>query len=180
MLKKKLLLLFLVAVFAACSGDKKVEKPLNSTVFIEQKLNGYLAENADWAVEESESEATDKFKRQAIKWSNEPDFLKDMPLQLANIKDTVVSEQAVKLVVFKNFKDASRPENSLLNDIGLEINGIFSVDQIKNLEVDKKYTLKGMLFKQGKRADVNISVSAEKPFYNLGTYTFWNVETKAL
>jgi ABC-type glycerol-3-phosphate transport system substrate-binding protein len=180
MLKKKLFLLFLVAVFAACSGDKKAEQPLNSTVFIEQKLNGYLAENADWAVEESESEATDKFKRQAIKWSNEPDFLKDMPLQLTAIKDTVISEQAVKLVVFKNFKDASRLENSLLNDIGLQINGIFSADQIKDFAMDKKYTLKGMLFKQGKRADVKVSVSDEKPFYNIGTYTFWNLETKAL
>ncbi|MES2448352.1 MAG: hypothetical protein V4546_14290 [Bacteroidota bacterium] len=180
MLKKKLFLLFIVAAFAACSADKKGGQSLNSTVFIEQKLNGYLAENADWVVEESESEATDKFKRQAIKWSNEPDFLKDMPLQLIAIKDTVVSEQAVKLIVFKSFKDASRPENYLLNDIGLQINGIFSADQIKDLGVDKKYTLKGMLFKQGKRADVNVSVSAEKPFYNIGTYTFWNLETKAL
>lgn len=177
---KKVLLLFVVALFAACSGEKKVNQPIKSNVFVEQKLSEYLAGNADWVVEETESEATDKFKRQAIKWSNETDFLKEMPLQLKAIKDTVVSEQDVKLVTFKSFKDASRPESSLLNDIGLEINGIFSADQIKGLAIDKKYTLKGMLFKQGKRADVKVDVSNGKAFYMLGRYTFWNLEPKAL
>lgn len=177
---RKILLLFVVVAFAACSGEKKVNQPIKSAVFIEQKLSEYLVENADWVVEESESEATDKFKRQAIKWSNETDFLKEMPLQLKEIKDTLVSEQAVKLVTFKSFKDASRPENSLLNNIGLEINGIFSADQIKGLEIDKKYTLKGMLFKQGKRADVKVDVTNESPFYMLGRFTFWNLEAKAL
>lgn len=177
---KKVLLLLVIVVFAACSGEKKVQEAVKSNVFIEQKLAEYLAGNADWVVKDTESETTDKFKRQAIKWSNELDFLKEMPLQLKEIKDTVVSEQAVKLVTFKSFKDSSRPENSLLNDIGLEINGIFSNEQIKGLAVDGKYTLNGMLFKQGKRADVKVDVSNEKPFYMLGRYSFWNIEAKAL
>lgn len=177
---KKILSLIFVAVFAGCSGEKKVDESFKSNVFIEQKLGEYLAGNENWDVKETESEATDKFKRQAIKWSNEPDFLKEMPLQLKAIKDTVVSEQTVKLLSFKSFRDKSRQKKSLLNDMGLEINGIFSVEQIKGLTIDGKYTLKGMLFKQGKRADVKVDVSDEKPFYMLGTYTFWNLETKTL
>ena len=177
---KKVLVIMFVAVFAACSGEKKVEKPLNSTVFIEQKVYEYLEANKNWNVKENDAEATGKFKRQAIKWSNEPDFLKEMPLQLINIKDTTISEQAVKVAVFKSFMDADRTNTTLLNIIQLEINGIFSVDEAKDLQLNKKYTLKGMLYKQGKRADVSFISEGEPGLFNLGKYTFWNIEAKAL
>jgi hypothetical protein len=177
---KKVLVIMFVAVFAACSGEKKVEKPFNSTVFIEQKIYEYLEANKNWDVKENDAEATDKFKRQAIKWSNEPDFLKEMPLQLINIKDTTISEQAVKVAVFKSFMDADRTNTTLLNIIQLEINGIFSVDEAKDLQINKKYTLKGMLYKQGKRADVNFIENGEPGLFNIGKYTFWNIEAKAL
>ena len=178
---KKLLVLMLVAVFAACSGEKKVEKPLNSTVFVEQKLSQFFAENPDWTKDATtEAKTIDKFKRQVIKWSNEPDFLQDLPLQVKNIADSTVSDQQVKIVVFKNFIDTTRAKESLLNDIEIEIKGIFSTDQIKNIELDKKYKLKGMLYKQGKRADVSFNPRAERPSYFLGKYTFWNLEAKPL
>ena len=123
---KKVLVLMFVAVFAACSGEKKVEKPLNSTVFIEQKLSQFFAENPDWTKDATtEAETMDKFKRQVIKWSNEPDFLKDIPLQVKSISDTTISDQSVKMIVFKTFTDEARAKESLLNDLELEITGIF-------------------------------------------------------
>ena len=179
---KKLFLLFVAATFVACSSEeKKVDQPINSTVFVEQKLSEFIVENPGWTKDLAvEAETTDKFKRQVIKWSNETDFLKDMPLQVKSISDTTISDQSVKMVVFKTFTDAARAKESLLNDLQLEITGIFSADQVKDLEIDKKYTLKGMLYKQGKRGDVSFNPKAESHFYSLGKYTFWNVEAKPL
>jgi hypothetical protein len=55
-----------------------------------------------------------------------------------------------------------------------------SVDQVANLTLQKKYTLKGMVYKQGKRGDVKFIHSGEEPIYSLGKYTFWNIAAKAI
>ncbi|TKB99859.1 hypothetical protein [Pedobacter cryotolerans] len=167
---KKVLILMFVAFFAACSGEKEVE---NSGVFIEQKLNEFISQNPDWANDETiNEEITDKFKRQAIKWSNEPDFLKGMPLQLERIVDTTESGQAVKMAHFKTFNDKVRPEGSLLNYVNLQIKGIVSDEQADQLKVENKYFLTGNLQRQGKRADVKFVKVSDFKGYDIGSYTF--------
>lgn len=175
---KKLMYFVMAVVLFACS-----EKPkgADSKIFLEKEINSFIESNPQWTKNvNSETEITTKFKHKLINLSNEPNFLADFPLQLTKISDTIVSEQPVKIVTFKSFKDASRPKETLLNDLELEINGIFSTDQVKSLELNKKYTLKGMLYKQGKRADVKFSHAGETPVYTLGKYTFWNLEAKPL
>ena len=49
---------------------------------------------------------------------------------------------------------------------------ILNEAQIKDLAVDKKYTLTGTLHTQGKRKDVNFVHVADFKGYNLGHYTF--------
>lgn len=167
---KKLMLIFLVA-FAACSNKKP--KDTQSNIFIEQQLSVFIADNPDWTKDEAaEEETTEKFKHKLINLSNEADFLNNMPLQLKEIRDTVIKEQSLKMATFKAYGDTSRHENPLLNLIQLEIYGIVSEDQVKNLTPNKNYQLKGTLYKQGKRADVKFIHVADFKGYDLGKYTF--------
>jgi hypothetical protein len=169
--------LMAVALFA-CS-----EKPkgLDSKIFLEKEVSDFINLNPDWTKNvNTEADATEKFKHKMINLSNEPNFLTDFPLQLTAILDTTVSDQAVKMGVFKSFKDATRPKESLLNNLELEIRGIMPADQAAGLSIDKKYIVKGMLFKQGKRADVKFFHGAETPIYTLGKYTFWNIQVKGI
>lgn len=175
---KKVIYFVMAIVLFACS-----EKPkdFDSKIFLEKEVNSFIESNPQWTKNvNSETEITTKFKHKLINLSNEPNFLADFPLQLTKISDTIVSEQVVKIATFKSFEDAARPKETLLNGLKLEILGIFSTDQAKSLEVNKKYTLKGMLYKQGKRADVKFDHAGETPIYTLGKYTFWNLEAKLL
>lgn len=165
-------------VLFACSEKRKGS---DSKIFLEKAVSDFIEVNPQWTKNvNNEADVTDKFKHKMINLSNEATFLANFPLQLASISDSTVSDQAVKVATFTSFKDTTRPKESLLNDLELEIRGIMSVDQVTNLKVDQKYTLKGMLYKQGKRADVKFFHGAATPVYTLGKYTFWNIEVKPL
>lgn len=168
---KNIVLLLFSIVLVSCSNDKPVET--KSELFIEQRLSNFIADNPDWTKDETtEAATTDKFKRQAIKWSNETGFLNDMPLQLKRIADTTESGQAVKMAHFRTFNDKNRPAESLLNYINLHIKGIVSDEQAKQLQVENKYTLTGNLQRQGKRADVKFIKVSDFKGYDIGSYTF--------
>lgn len=170
---------FLMAItLFACS---ETPKGSDSKIFTEKEVSNFIKLNPDWTKNvNTEADATEKFQHKMINLSNEADFLTDFPLQLTSISDSTVSNQPVKVAVFKSFEDAARPKESLLNSIALEIRGIMAADQAANLTVDKKYTLKGMLYKQGKRADVKFFHGGETPIYTIGKYTFWNIVAKAI
>lgn len=164
---KKLLALFLVVLLFSCSTKPKDPQ---MAVFVEEKLAAFIDNNPDW--ENNEAEVTDKFKHRVINWSNEADFLKNMPLQLKAIVDTVESGQVVKMAHFDSFVDKNRNQESLLNHLQLHIKGIVSDAQIKQLQIGAKYILNGSLQRQGKRADVKFVKLAAGHTYDLGSYTF--------
>jgi hypothetical protein len=170
--------LFIAIAFVACTENPK---GFESKIFTEKEVSDFIRVNPNWTKNENmEAETTEKFKHKMINLSNEPKFLEDFPLQLTAILDSTVSDQAVKVAVFKGFKDAARPKESLLNNLELEIRGIMSIDQVTNLVLQKKYTLKGMVYKQGKRGDVKFTHTGEEPIYSLGKYTFWNIAVKGM
>lgn len=168
---KNLVLLIAVAFFVSCS-PKEAEK-VKTQIFIEQQLSDFIASNPDWTKDETtEKETTEKFKHKLINLSNEADFLKDMPLQLKEVKDTAINEIRTKIATFKAYGDTSRAKSSLLNYVQLHITGIISAAQSTELVVDKKYTISGTLHKQGKRGDVKFIHVADFKGYDLGRYTF--------
>jgi hypothetical protein len=168
---KKIALLFAIALLISCA-PKEAEK-VSSQIFIEQNLKEFIANNPDWTKDEAiEKETTEKFKHKLINLSNEADFLKDMPLQLKEIKDTSINEIRTKIGTFKAYGDTTRQETSLLNYLQLHITGIISPEQSTELTVGKKYTLSGTLHKQGKRGDVKFIHVADFRGYDLGKYTF--------
>lgn len=178
---RKLVLILSVAVLAACSGKKAEEKKNNSNVFIEQKLNEFIAAHPDWTKDERTLDTTgDSFKRWAIRLSNEQAFLKDMPLQLKSLTDTLVSGQTFKLAKFVGYNDNTRPKESLLNYIQVQINGIMPDDIVKTVALGKKYTITGNLYKQGKRADVKFINVSDFKGYDVGKYTFSITSVKPL
>lgn len=164
--------LILLMFLFSCSDQKQTEE-IKSNVVIEKKLNDFINQHKKW-VENNEAnpETTDKFQREVIHWSNEPDFLQNMPLQVETVKDTVESGQPVKVAVFTGYSDSTRPLNSLLNYIQLTVNGIISDTQAKQLEKGQNYTVQGNLQRQGKRADVKYIQVADFRGYDLGKYTF--------
>lgn len=167
---KKLMLIYVVVLFASCTEKKA--KEVQSSTFLEQKLSEFIADNPDWTKDEAtEKETTEKFKHKLINLSNDANFLKDMPLQLKEIKDTSINEIRTKIATFKAYNDTSRHE-ALLNYIQLQITGIVSETQIKELMVDKKYTITGTLHTQGKRKDIKFIKVADFKGYDLGKYTF--------
>ena len=165
---KNLIVLFLTLTLFSCSNKKS--KDPQKTVFLEEKLAAFIDANPDW--EENEAEVTDKFKHKAIHWSNEADFLKNMPLRLQKIVDTTESGQAVKMAHFNAFLDDKRNEESLLNHMQLHIKGIVSESQVARLKIGAAYLLSGSLQRQGKRADVKFIKLADANNYHLGSYTF--------
>lgn len=168
---KNLLFLFVVVALASCS-PKEAEK-VQPKIFIEQQLSEFIESNPDWTKDEAtEKETTEKFKHKLINLSNEPDFLKDMPLQLKEVKDTSINEIRTKIATFKAYGDTSRADNSLLNYMQLQVTGIVSSNQVNELKVDQKYMLTGTLHKQGKRADVKFIHVSDFKGYDLGKYTF--------
>lgn len=180
-MKKIALVLFAAAILAACSNKKATESTNNSTIFIEQKVSEFVADHPDWTKDQATQDATtDKFKHWAINLSNDPAFLKDMPLKLKKLTDTVVSGQTFKLATFVGYSDKARPQESLLNYIQLQINGIMPDDIVKTVSLDKNYTLSGNLYKQGKRADVKFVNVADFKGYDIGKYTFSITSVKPL
>ncbi len=168
---KKLAFLFLAIAFASCSNEKP--KEVSSGIFLEDQLKDFIASNPDWTKDEAkEKEITEKFKHKMINLSNEADFLKDMPLKLEAVKDTVINEQETKMAIFKAYGDTSRNKSSLLNYMQLQVSGIVSDAQLAKLPVQKNYTITGTLYKQGKRADVKFIHVADFNGYDLGKYTF--------
>jgi len=170
-MKKSIVILFAVFILGACS-QKKAET-VQSKIFIEQQLKDFIASHPDWTKDEAtEKETTEKFKHKLINLSNEADFLKDMPLQLKEVKDTSINEIRTKIAKFTAYGDTSRTESSLLNYVQLEIKGIVNQNQVNELQVDKKYLISGTLHKQGKRADVKYIHVSEFKGYDLGKYIF--------
>ncbi|HTM98075.1 MAG TPA: hypothetical protein VL088_05005 [Pedobacter sp.] len=168
---KKLIFLFAIALLIACAP--KEAETVKTQIFLEQKLSEFIAGNPDWTKDEAtEKETTEKFKHKLINLSNEADFLKDMPLQLKEIKDTSINEIRTKIATFKAYGDTSRNKTSLLNYVQLQITGIISDAQSNELKVAKKYTISGSLHKQGKRGDVKFIHVADFKGYDLGKYTF--------
>lgn len=168
---KGLAFLLAVGLFTSCAS-KEVEK-VQSKIFLEQHLQEFIVNNPDWAKDDAtEKETTEKFKHKMINLSNEPDFLKDMPLKLISVKDTSINEIRTKIATFKAYGDTSRSESSLLNYMQLQIDGIVTQKQASELNVDQNYKIKGSLHKQGKRADVKFIHVAEFKGYDLGKYTF--------
>lgn len=164
---------YLMALVFLASCASKEEKKVESTIYIEKQLADFINANPDWVKDEAtEKETTEKFQRKLINLSNEVSFLDDMPLQLNEIKDTVYNEIRTKIGKFKNYGDTTRAKSSLLNFMQLEVIGLVSPEQADSLVVGKHYTLKGTLYKQGKRGDVKFIHVADFKGYDLGKYTF--------
>jgi hypothetical protein len=143
-MKKIFLSAFVVAsMFAACTSSDKIETPVASNVFIENKVNEFVKQHPEWTNTDGVSdEITDKFQHEVKRWSNEEDFLKGMPLQLKGLRDTLMSGQTFKIGTFTELK------------------------------VDGKYNIEGMMYRQGSRKDVKIISVADFKGYDLGKYTF--------
>jgi len=170
MMKK---ILFCCVVFAFFSCSNAQPETVGENIFLEQQVKDFIAAHPDWSTDETtKSATTDKFKHQVINWSNEPNFLENMPLQLKAIIDTSINEQSLKIAKFNAYNDKTRIDGSLLNVLQLEILGIVSPTQIKDLTVGKNYTLSGTLYKQGKRAAIQFIEVADFKGYHLGKYTF--------
>lgn len=170
---KKIYLLFVVAAFAACTSSPSKQEVPASTVFVEQKVNEFIAANPDWTKDETTQEATtEKFKHAVINWSNEPNFLQDMPFQLKALRDTLLNETNFKIATFVGYNDNMRASGSTLNYIQLQIDGIVPPDLEKDLTLTNKYTITGNMYKQGKRGDVKFISVADFKGYDLGKYLF--------
>ncbi len=168
---KKVLFIAAIAILASCANkEAQVGK---DSIFIEQNVSEFIENNPDWAKNETiERETTEKFKHKMINLSNDSSFLKGMPLQLKEVKDTSINEIRTKIATFKAFSDKKRAEGSLLNYLQLHITGVVNSTQVQELVVGKQYTLEGTLHTQGKRKDVQFIHVADFKGYDLGKYTF--------
>ncbi|MFA6278315.1 MAG: hypothetical protein WC622_16320 [Pedobacter sp.] len=184
-MKAKGLILFiaLLVVLLGCTNEQKTETKITyqSKIFIEQSLIDYVNKNPELNSEDSViyAEALDKFQREIKGLSNNIDFLADFPLQATNIRDTVMGTQSFKIATFETYTDLLRDKGSLLNRMELRINGIFQFDhEAKGLVLGGKYYLKALIYKQGKRADVNYYKKSDGSIYVLGVYPMQVKELK--
>lgn len=169
---KKAFLFFIAAAAISCTNKPK-EEAVVSNIFIEQKVSEFVAKYPEWtAGGNTNEEITDKFQHEVKRWSNETDFLKGMPLQLKEVRDTTVSGQDLKLGTFTGYNDNTRPSGSVLNYIQVRVDGILPPDIAQEVKVDGKYTLEAMLYAQGSRKDVKVINVADFKGYDLGKYTF--------
>lgn len=172
-MKNKFLLFASVALFAACGRGAATDEKVKADIFIEGKLNGFIAQNPTWtSSEHADDDITEKFKREVIRWSNEEQFLNELPLQLVGVRDSLISDQAVKIASFTCYNDNTRPLGSVLNFMQLQVDGIMTPDVASSLTVKQHYYLTGMMYKQGKRADVKVIKVADFKGYDLGKYLF--------
>lgn len=178
---KRLFLILIAAVAVSCTSNQPKEAAATSNVFVEQKVNEFIAQHPEWTSgETANEEITEKFKREVIRWSNEEQFLNEMPMQFKGLRDTLLNGQGFKIATFTGYNDNTRPSGSVLNYIQLQIDGIVPNDLLKDLNKDKNYHLTGMLYKQGKRADVKVIKVADFKGYDLGKYTFSITKVKPL
>lgn len=183
--KKFLLLAMLFPLLVACAGKQKAEEKITyqSKIFTEQYLINYINENPDLNSNDSleYDVALDQFQKEIKGLSNHADFLVDFPLQATNIRDTTMGTQRFTIATFETFKDNLRDELSLLNSIELRINGIFQfAEQAKGLALGGHYYLKAMIYKQGKRKDVNFYKKDTGSIYILGVYPMAVKELKQI
>lgn len=173
--KISILFLSLVTILLGCSKPKpKIEKiTYQSKIFLENRLIEYVNKSIGLHSDDSLkfSLALDSFQRHIKGLSNNIDFLTEFPLQATNIRDTLMGDQLFKMATFETYTDISRPKESILNRMHLRINGIFQfIDEAQGLELGGKYYLKSMIYKQGKRADVNYYKKTGGNIYVLGVY----------
>ncbi|RZL44826.1 MAG: hypothetical protein EOP00_18940 [Pedobacter sp.] len=177
-MKCKFSILF-IALFTILLGCKGKQKPkieqikYQSKIFLENRLIEYL--NKSEGLQSPDSlkfvKALDSFQRHVKGLSNNVDFLTEFPLQATNIRDTLIGEKLFKMATFETYTDPLRPKESLLNRMKLKVNGIFQfIDESQGLVLGGKYYLISMLYKQGKRADVNYYKKAGGNIYVLGVY----------
>jgi len=166
--------LFFVAIVAvSCTNSQTKEAPTASNIFIEQEVSEFVAQHPEWTNgENTNEEITDKFQHEVKRWSNEQDFLNGMPLQLKDLRDTLLNGTDFKIGTFIGYNDNTRPSGSILNYIQVRIDGILSPEQAQQVKQDGKYTLEGILYKQGSRKDVKLISVADFKGYDLGKYTF--------
>lgn len=166
--------LTVVIILFGCSGKSSSDKiTYQSKIFIEQSLIDYLNRNPDLSSSDSakQTDAVDKFKRKVKVLSNEADFLKNFPVQAVDVRDTLMGDRNFIIATFIGYHDEFRDKNSLLNNMQIRINGIFQFpSQARGLVVGGRYYLKSMLYKQGKRADINYYKNENGAIYNLGVY----------
>ncbi len=168
-----------VLLALACSAPK--EQKVESTIYLERELAEFVAIHPNWnADEDTEKRITEKFRHRVINWSNEESFLEGLPFKYKKLVDSNVNGKDVKLAYFETFSDSTRAENSLLNVMQLQIKGIVSEAQLKDLTLDRAYYLKGHLFKQGKRAQIQYIEVGQFKGYSLGSYIFNIFETKVI
>ncbi len=174
MKKIVLITLFILTAFGCSQPHSEIEKiTYKSRIFLEQNLIDYINKNPDLNSKDSikRIEALNKFQKNIKGLSNDIDFLTDFPLEATNIRDTLMGGQSFKMATFETYVDKTRDKASLLNHIRLRINGIFQFsDQFLGLELGKRYCLKSMIYKQGKRADINYYLDKDAPVYVLGVY----------
>ena len=178
-------MVLMVSLFVACAGEKKAETKITyqSKIFTEQFLIDYVNENQDLNSDDSLTfaNAFEKFQKDIKGLSNNADFLVDFPLQATNIRDTVMGTQSFKMATFETYIDPLRDKNSLLNKMQLRVNGIFQFPyQASGLAFGGKYYLKAMIYKQGKRKDVNFYKKDGGSVYNLGVYPMAVKELKPI
>jgi len=170
-----IIVIALFVVLLGCNNEQKSDAKITyqSKIFIEQSLIDYVNKNPELNSEDSViyAEALDKFQREIKGLSNHIDFLVDFPLQATNIRDTVMGTKSFKIATFETYTDLLRDKESLLNRMKLRINGIFQFDDEANgLVLGGKYYLKALIYKQGKRADVNYYKKPDGSIYVLGVY----------
>ncbi len=165
---KKVFFLLISVVLLSCTNEKP--KGAESTIYTEKQVSDFIKAYPTWTT--ADSETTEKFKHRMINLSNEDDFLKGMPFKLTAIQDSTFSGQSIKIAVFNTYKDDTRNDKSLLNDLNLQIAGIVSDAQIRKLKIDQEYEISGTMYKQGKRASVNLIESNQAKTYLLGKYAF--------
>jgi hypothetical protein len=172
-MKRIFLLLAVASIIAACTNSQPDKAPVTSNIFIESKVAEFVAQHPEWTSgDNTNEEITDKFQHEVKRWSNEQDFLKEMPLQLRELRDTTLNGTAFKIGTFTGFNDNMRPSGSLLNYIQVRIDGVLSSEQLSQVKIDGKYYLEGILYKQGSRRDVKLISVADFKGYDLGKYLF--------
>jgi hypothetical protein len=165
---KKIVLLLILVTILSCGNEEP--KGADSKIFTEKQVSDFIGHYPTWT--SANAEITEKFKHRMVNVSNENDFLKAMPFKLTAIQDSIFSGQSVKIAIFKTYKDASRNDKSLLNDLDLQISGIVSDSQISKLKIDQKYYISGTMYKQGKRASIDLVEQNDTKTYLLGNYAF--------
>ncbi|MFD0940739.1 hypothetical protein [Pedobacter boryungensis] len=183
--KRFLLFIGLLAILSGCTNEQKSEIKITyqSKVFTEQSLIDYVNRNPELNSEDSViyAEALDKFQREIKGLSNHIDFLANFPLQATNLRDTIMGTKSFKMATFEAYTDLLRDKGSLLNQMKLRINGIFQFDHEANgLVLGGKYYLKALIYKQGKRADINYYKKAVGSTYVLGVYPMQVKELKPI